>query len=97
MKAFLLPFAAMAMASCVTADKTFLPDGRQGLSIDCSGSALNWGMCERKAGDICKERGYDVVSAKQDGAPIVWGQANQASGAVYAGAVINRTLLIACK
>jgi hypothetical protein len=97
MKYLLIPFAALAVTSCATAKTTYLPDGRAGHSINCSGTAGNWGMCERKAGDLCKERGYDVVSAMQDGAPFAFGQTNQTNGSVMAGATINRTLLIACK
>lgn len=93
MKIAIAAIGLTALAACATAEQTFLPDGRAGHSIVCSGAALSWADCETKAGNLCKARGYDVASATQDGAPIIWGSANQVSG----GTVINRTMLIACK
>lgn len=87
----------LVLAGCATATATYLPDGRKGHSLNCSGAALNWGMCETKAGEICREKGYDVVSAQQDGAPFAYGTATASSGALIAGANVNRTMLIACK
>lgn len=85
--------AVAVVAGCATAKTTYTPDGKQGHSITCSGAALSWATCETKAGSLCKERGYTVVSATQDGQPFVFGNANQ----VVAGTTYNRTMLIACK
>lgn len=93
MKTVGLLAAAVVIAGCATAKTTYLPDGRSGHSINCSGTALSWAACETKAGDTCKARGYDVISATQDGQPFLWGS----SGQVTAGATIHRTMLIACK
>lgn len=89
--------AIAALSACATATPTYLPDGRAGTSINCSGANLSWADCERKAGDLCKERGYDVASATQDGAPFAFGTATARSGQVSAGTVVTRTMLIACK
>ena len=32
------------VSGCATSKKTYTSDGREGYSINCSGSALNWGM-----------------------------------------------------
>lgn len=89
----LIAVAAIAMTGCATQKTTYLPDGSQGYSIDCSGQALNWGMCQTKAGEICGARGYDVVS--QDGEQSPTAVAN--SNGLYAGAFVQRTMLIKCK
>ncbi|MEA2066713.1 MAG: hypothetical protein U9O65_06445 [Thermotogota bacterium] len=44
------------IGGCATAKQTYTSDGQKGYVIDCSGSALNWGMCYEKAGKICGER-----------------------------------------
>lgn len=51
---------------CATSSQTYLPDGRVGYSINCSGSALNMGMCYDKAADICKTNGYDIVHQSEN-------------------------------
>jgi uncharacterized protein YceK len=46
--------------SCATASRTYLPSGEEGYSVTCSGTALTWGNCYQKAGELCGSRGYDV-------------------------------------
>ena len=36
------------------------------LRVDCSGTALNWGRCYEKAGDLCGSTGYDIVAQTGD-------------------------------
>lgn len=65
MKKVLLIMALVSITSlqgCATASQTYLPDGRMGFNLNCSGSMLNWGVCQEKAGEICGARGYDVIS-----------------------------------
>lgn len=80
-------------SACATATSTYTPDGRQGYAIDCSGSALNWGMCYQKAGEQCGSRGYDVASQNGDQGSIV--SANQFG--LYGGTIVSRSLVVACK
>jgi hypothetical protein len=58
--------AAILLAACATATETYGPDGRPAYTLNCSGSALSWGECEAKAGNICGTRGYTVVSRSGD-------------------------------
>lgn len=83
----------LLMTGCATQKTTYLPDGSQGYSIDCSGQALNWGMCDTKAGQTCGSRGYEVV--RRDGEQSPTAVAN--STGLYAGAFVQRTMLIKCK
>ncbi len=48
---------ALFLSGCATASKTYTSDGKEGYNITCSGSALNWGMCYEKAGEICAQKG----------------------------------------
>jgi hypothetical protein len=57
----------MTMVGCTTVfppTLTYLPDGRQGYTIECSDST----QCYQEAGWICGGRGYEIVAAKFYGA-----------------------------
>jgi uncharacterized protein YceK len=81
------------LGGCATAKKTYTAEGKEGFSINCSGSALNWGMCYEKAGELCGSRGYDVLEKSGDtGAMITAGQYG-----LLGGSVINRSMIVKCK
>lgn len=84
---------ALILNGCAAASKTYTPDGREGFSIDCSGSALNWGKCLEKAGSLCGARGYEVLERSGDEGSVVGG----GQYSLYGGSVITRTMLIVCK
>lgn len=91
MKYLLLGF--IFLSGCASSSKTFAPDGSEAHSLNCSGTARNWGMCYEKAGNICKDKGYDILAGGSDqDATLV---AN--NGSVFAGTKHNRNLLIKCK
>lgn len=78
---------------CALSKKTYLPDGSMGYSIDCSGAVGTWGMCETKAGQLCKEKGYEIISRAGDQGTITSGSTTS----IFSGTVTSRTLLIKCK
>lgn len=81
------------LCGCATASKTFTSEGKEGYNINCSGSALNWGMCYEKAGDLCGERGFEILEKSGDrGTIATYGQYG-----LFAGSVINRSMIIKCK
>ena len=84
---------AVCISGCATASKTYTSDGKEGYSITCSGSALNWGMCYEKAGDLCGVKGYEVLEKSGDQGAMLSG--NQFG--LYGGSVINRNMIIRCK
>lgn len=102
-----------SLLACTTARTTYLPSGREGYLINCSGGAQSWGSCQARAGEICRDRGYDIISAEQDKSPLSVAQrqatfntlttAQQASASgtahaiAYAGTKVTRTMLIACR
>ena len=86
-------FIVIIEASCATSRETYTADGRLGYSINCSGTALNWGNCLEKAGDICGERGYTVLEKSGDqGSVVTSGQLG-----LYGGSVMNRSMIVQCK
>lgn len=83
----------LLLFGCATASKTYTSDGEEGYVINCSGSALNWGMCYEKAGDICGTRGYEVLEKSGDtGAMVTTGQYG-----VFGGSTNNRSMVVKCK
>ena len=94
MSRIILTFAAaLALSSCATSKKTFMPDGRVGYTINCSGQALSWGDCYQKVGEICGSKGYDILERSGDEGSTV--SANQFG--LYGGSVMTRSLVAACK
>ena len=92
-KLVILLFSAALLGGCATARQTYTADGEQGYSINCSGSALNWGMCYEKAGEICGDKGYEVLEKSGDQGAMVSGT----QYGLFGGSVINRTMIIKCK
>lgn len=84
---------AVCLSGCATANKTYTSDGKEGYSITCSGSALNWGMCYEKAGQLCGQKGYEILEKTGDQGAMISG--NQFG--LYGGSVINRNMIIKCK
>ncbi len=85
--------AAVLLCGCTTQKTIYLPDGRQGYSINCSGAANSWEQCFTKAGEICKANGYETVTKAGDqGATF-----SATQYGAFGGSVMNRVMLIACK
>ena len=51
MKLFVPLLFLATLTGCTTAKMTVTPDGRRGVSIDCSGSS-SWSGCYEKAGQM---------------------------------------------
>ncbi len=85
------------LVGCASSTKTYAPDGREAYSLDCSGTARNWGMCYEKAGEICTTRGYDIIVQSGEQGASGSGYANQQSAGVHASSLHFRTMTIACK
>lgn len=83
----------LPMAGCAVSHKTVMPDGRQGLSINCSGAAMAWNQCYEKAGKECPH-GYEILAKEGDGGNAMVGGGN----GIFGGGVSNtRSLMITCK
>lgn len=88
-----IPLLLVLLAGCASSKSAYLPDGSKGHSIDCSGTARSWGMCYEKAGELCKEAGYEVVGGGSDRGAIVGGTSASFGG----GTTISRSMVIRCK
>ena len=69
MNKLLTLLALASLAGCARTSSTYLADGKQGLSIDCSGEAMSWAKCYEKADASCAGTGYNIVGT--DGTPAV--------------------------
>lgn len=89
----LLGIGLLLLAGCASSAPTYTADGRQGHSLNCSGTARTWGMCEQKAGEICGAKGYNILTATSDNGMM----ATASQGSFFATTTVSRTMLIACK
>jgi hypothetical protein len=89
----LLVIAVLGLTGCATASNTFLNNGKQGVSIDCSGEAMSWDSCYQKADTSCPSKGYNIVAT--NGTP----QPNESEKTlgVDVGNYKSRSLVVMCK
>lgn len=92
MKPILVILMVSALTACATASETYTPSGEKGYAIDCSGSAGNWGMCTKKAGELCGAKGYAILERTGDQSTML--TSNQFG--TYASPVVNRSMIIQC-
>lgn len=92
MRIAIILLALFLLGGCATASKTYLPSGEQGYSITCSGSALTWGHCFEKAGELCGAKGYTVINKSDEQGAVVGG----GQYGVYGGSTFQRNMLIRC-
>jgi hypothetical protein len=82
-----------SVAACATSRETYTASGEKGHSINCSGTALNWGMCYEKAGEICGAKGFDIIAGGADQGAVITGS----QFGLFGGTVMNRSMIIKCK
>ncbi len=59
----------LAMAGCTSSPsvkESYGPSGNASYEISCNNMSASLGACYQKAGEICKERGYNVISQHSD-------------------------------
>ena len=86
----------IALQACSTTQTTYGADGRRTHIITCSASGgVDMVSCFVEAGDICKDRGYDVVNQELDVATnTVVGGSEGYVGSMNAESV--HVLMVAC-
>lgn len=88
MRRMIVSAAAIALAGCIAPKPVTLPDGSQGLAIDCSGTASDWADCMNSAAKACGGP-YKVLS-----------QAGESHGGAVVSnvyiAAVDRTMLVQC-
>jgi len=85
--------AVLALTGCATASDTYLADGEQGLSIDCSGEAGSWASCYEKADASCAGTGYRIVATQ--GTPA--SKESDKTLGIDVGNYRSRSVVVVCK
>lgn len=93
MKKKLTLLVLLSLGGCATASNTYLSNGKQGLSIDCSGEAMSWAKCYEKADASCAGTGYEVVGT--DGSPAT--KESDKTLGVDVGNFKARNIVVTCK
>lgn len=83
----------LGLVGCATASHTTLKNGRQGLSIDCSGEAMSWASCYEKADASCAGTGYEIIGT--DGTPQP--KESEKTLGVDVGNYKSRSVTVVCK
>ena len=89
-KKFLLLTIFIFLLGCATSSEVYTPSGDKAYKIDCSGSALSKSICEKKAGSICKTRGYKEIDFREQVSPGI------SLGGISSGGFISRVMTIQC-
>ena len=84
--------SCIILSGCATSTTAYLPDGDIGHTIDCSGAVMTWGDCQLEAGELCKEKGYTVISKDGD----VDSSITSNEYGTYGSSENNRSMLIKC-
>lgn len=94
-RTLLAVLVTVLIGACATSDDTYMADGRLGHVIDCTGNRKGWEACVSKAGDICGNRGYDVIS--KNGETTSQAVAGLQAGMDDGARSGRRTLVVACR
>ncbi len=90
-------FVGFIISGCAISNKTYLPDGSEGYSISCDGSAVGINVCFEKAGQICGSRGYDIINREGQIVPFGVGSANSNQAFITYGSFNTKSIMIRCK
>ena len=96
-KIILATITTLSLGGCASASKTYAPDGSLAYSLNCSGTARNWGMCYEKAGNLCKEKGYKIIVMNGENGNMMTGLSTKDIATISASSLHFRTMTIACK
>jgi hypothetical protein len=83
----------LTLAGCTSAKPITTPDGRQGYTVECSGSVLSWEDCFERADNLCRGRNYDVFTRVGKEGALVAAEPRH----LHDNPTHNRTMVIACK
>jgi hypothetical protein len=81
-------FIILMSYGCATSTQTVMPDGKQGYSIDCSGSAVSMNKCYEKAASVCP-LGYVIHTKDESGG---WLATNS-----FAGSTSLKGIMVTCR
>jgi len=77
--------AAVLLAGCAAVvEPISTPDGKNGFSVSCNGSAESWAKCYNAASKACGGA-YDIIDKNQSSTPTAYGP------------LVTRDLVVSCK
>lgn len=82
----------LGLSACALVNENHTPKKPKSIVIDCSGSALNWGVCTNKAIEFCGNRGYKLLESSGNEAVTL---ASDTSG-TYASTMVDRSITVRC-
>jgi hypothetical protein len=88
---------SLFVSGCAMSKKTYLPDGSEGYSISCDGSAVGINVCFEKAGQICGSKGYDLINREGQIVPFGVGSADNQRAFITYGSFNTKSIMIRCK
>lgn len=84
----------VALTGCAAKiTETHSPDGRTAYAISCSGASRGWDKCLAAAGDLCRDKGYDVIHSSEQPVVVVGGNRGQ----FFGGTTSDRFMTVACR
>lgn len=92
MRTTLLLMTTLILTACVTARPVALPDGRQGYTIHCPGTARDIGDCMNKAAQVCGGA-YQVMDRETESRG---GFASVSGNSAVFIHGVDRTLVVGC-
>jgi hypothetical protein len=93
MKITLPIFLVILLAGCASSKEVDITEGQRGYSIDCSGDHLNWSLCYEKAGQICGEKGFEILDKTGGTGMVVAGIQYGVDGA----SGLDRSMIVKCR
>ncbi|MGF6921709.1 hypothetical protein [Paraburkholderia sp. 40] len=84
-KTLVVMVSVVTLAACAAVVEPMpTPDGKQGFSISCDGSADSWTKCYKAAAQACGGK-YDVINSNMTSTPTGYGP------------MVTRNLIVSCK
>lgn len=96
MKHILSLAVLILLTSCASTSETYSSDGSKAHTINCSGTARNWGMCYETAGNICGANGYEVLSKDENPSSAI-NVSDGSLAAAFMSSKYQRVLTITCR
>ena len=87
----------ISLTACASVQETHAPDGRKAYALNCSGAARGWDKCHTAAGNICGDKGYDIVDQTSEDVASGSGGAGGGTALFQFSKSNERSMLIACK
>ena len=95
-KLLTIALVAVLATGCATQRQTYSASGQEATVLTCSGTARDWTMCYKAAGDKCKTRGYTVLDKSESTNRQVRASATTTSAYFQSAAVVERNMTITC-